>query len=30
MPDVLPSGLEAFVDTVVPILQRRGLFSDGL
>ncbi len=26
MPDVLPSGLETFVDTVVPILQRRGLF----
>jgi hypothetical protein len=26
MPDVLPSGLEAFVDVVVPILQRRGLF----
>ena len=26
MPDVLPSGLEVFVDTVVPILQRRGLF----
>jgi hypothetical protein len=26
MPDVLPGGLEVFVDTVVPILQRRGLF----
>jgi len=26
MPDVLPSGLEVFVDTVVPILQSRGLF----
>ena len=26
MPSVLPSGLEAFVDTVVPILQERGLF----
>jgi len=26
MPDVLPSGLETFVDTVVPILQSRGLF----
>lgn len=26
MPDVLPSGLEIFVDTVVPMLQRRGLF----
>jgi hypothetical protein len=26
MPDVLPSGLETFIDTVVPILQRRGLF----
>lgn len=26
MPDVLPSGLETFVDTVVPILQRRRLF----
>ncbi|MBV9563606.1 MAG: LLM class flavin-dependent oxidoreductase [Bradyrhizobium sp.] len=26
MPDVLPSGLETFVDQVVPILQRRGLF----
>jgi hypothetical protein len=26
MPDVLPSGLEVFVDTVVPILQKRGLF----
>ncbi|MFE1599027.1 LLM class flavin-dependent oxidoreductase [Methylobacterium sp. ID0610] len=26
MPDVLPDGLEAFVDHVVPILQRRGIF----
>ncbi|XYH98640.1 LLM class flavin-dependent oxidoreductase [Sorangium sp. So ce1128] len=26
MPPVLPSGLEAFVDHVVPILQKRGLF----
>ena len=26
MPDVLPTGLETFVDTVVPILQKRGLF----
>lgn len=26
MPDVEPSGLEAFVDHVVPILRRRGLF----
>jgi FMN-dependent oxidoreductase (nitrilotriacetate monooxygenase family) len=26
MPDVLPSGLEVFVDEVVPILRRRGLF----
>jgi FMN-dependent oxidoreductase (nitrilotriacetate monooxygenase family) len=26
MPPVLPSGLERFVDHVVPILQRRGLF----
>lgn len=26
MPPVLPSGLEVFVDQVVPILQRRGLF----
>lgn len=26
MPPVLPSGLTAFVDLVVPILQRRGLF----
>ena len=25
MPDVLPSGLEVFVDSVVPILQKRGL-----
>ena len=24
MPDVMPSGLEVFVDTVVPILQKRG------
>ena len=26
MPPVLPSGLEIFVDQVVPILQQRGLF----
>jgi FMN-dependent oxidoreductase (nitrilotriacetate monooxygenase family) len=26
MPDVLPTGLEVFVETVVPILQSRGLF----
>lgn len=26
MPDVLPGGLRDFVDGVVPILQRRGLF----
>lgn len=26
MPDALPDGLQAFVDGVVPILQRRGLF----
>ncbi len=26
MPDVLPGGLQDFVDEVVPILQRRGLF----
>lgn len=26
MPDVLPGGLQDFVDGVVPILQRRGLF----
>lgn len=26
MPDVLPSGLEDFVDNVVPLLRRRGLF----
>lgn len=26
MPDVLPTGLETFVDQVVPILQARGLF----
>lgn len=26
MPDILPSGLEAFVDQVVPELRRRGLF----
>jgi hypothetical protein len=24
--DVFPSGLEAFVDHVVPVLQKRGLF----
>ncbi|RYB94328.1 LLM class flavin-dependent oxidoreductase [Nocardioides oleivorans] len=28
MPAVLPSGLEAFVDHVVPILRQRGLFRD--
>lgn len=28
MPAVLPSGLEAFVEHVVPILQRRGLFRE--
>ena len=26
MPDVLPSGLEVFVDQIVPLLQKRGLF----
>lgn len=26
MPDVLPSGLETFVDEVVPLLQKRGIF----
>lgn len=26
MPDVLPTGLEVFVDQVVPLLQKRGLF----
>lgn len=26
MPDILPDGLEVFVDHVVPILQRKGLF----
>jgi alkanesulfonate monooxygenase SsuD/methylene tetrahydromethanopterin reductase-like flavin-dependent oxidoreductase (luciferase family) len=26
MPPVLPSGLEVFVDQVVPLLQKRGLF----
>jgi len=26
MPDTLPHGLQHFVDGVVPILQRRGLF----
>ena len=26
MPDVLPDGLETFVDAVLPILRRRGLF----
>jgi FMN-dependent oxidoreductase (nitrilotriacetate monooxygenase family) len=26
MPDVLPTGLDVFVDTVVPLLQKRGLF----
>jgi FMN-dependent oxidoreductase (nitrilotriacetate monooxygenase family) len=28
MPDVLPSGLEAFVRHVVPILRRRGIFRE--
>jgi FMN-dependent oxidoreductase (nitrilotriacetate monooxygenase family) len=28
MPPVLPSGLDLFVDEVVPILRRRGLFRD--
>ncbi|MFG1480054.1 LLM class flavin-dependent oxidoreductase [Xanthobacter sp. V4C-4] len=28
MPDVLPSGLESFVDEVVPLLRRRGLFRE--
>ena len=28
MPAVLPSGLEEFVDGVVPLLQRRGLFRE--
>lgn len=28
MPDVLPSGLEAFVEHVVPILRRRGIFRE--
>jgi hypothetical protein len=26
MPDVFPSGLELFVDHVIPILRNRGLF----
>jgi alkanesulfonate monooxygenase SsuD/methylene tetrahydromethanopterin reductase-like flavin-dependent oxidoreductase (luciferase family) len=26
MPDVLPTGLEVFVDQVVPLLQKRGIF----
>lgn len=29
MPDVLPTGLEVFVDHVVPLLQKRGLFRTG-
>ncbi|MFG1378608.1 LLM class flavin-dependent oxidoreductase [Xanthobacter autotrophicus] len=29
MPDVLPEGLEVFVDHVVPLLRRRGLFRHG-
>jgi hypothetical protein len=29
MPPLLPSGLEEFVDEVVPILRRRGLFRTG-
>jgi FMN-dependent oxidoreductase (nitrilotriacetate monooxygenase family) len=28
MPDVLPSGLEIFVDQVVPLLRRRGIFRE--
>ena len=28
MPDVLPSGLEAFVEQVVPLLRRRGIFRE--
>lgn len=28
MPDVLPSGLEDFVDEVVPLLQRKGIFRN--
>jgi FMN-dependent oxidoreductase (nitrilotriacetate monooxygenase family) len=28
MPDVLPTGLEVFVDTVVPLLQKRGIFRN--
>lgn len=28
MPDVLPSGLEDFVDQVVPILRRKGIFRE--
>jgi hypothetical protein len=28
MPPVLPTGLTDFVDQVVPILQRRGLFRE--
>ena len=28
MPDVLPTGLEVFVDTVVPLLRKRGLFRE--
>ncbi len=26
MPDVLPTGLETFVDEIVPLLQKRGIF----
>ncbi len=29
MPDVLPDGLEVFVDHVVPLLRRRGIFRTG-
>ena len=29
MPDALPHGLQAFVDGVVPLLQRRGIFRTG-
>ena len=28
MPDVLPTGLDVFVDTVVPLLRERGLFRE--
>ncbi|BCF99923.1 hypothetical protein PPGU19_044920 [Paraburkholderia sp. PGU19] len=29
MPDALPGGLQDFVDGVVPILQKRGIFRTG-